>query len=212
MSHKPNQIQQQTPWDRLPLSTTHKHKNRYAKTYVSIRKCFTLISSQYVCVFAFFIDFQLVCEFYELCYSRLFTMSAISTVRKICISWWSRLFSHLIVIKTFSDLTERSINPVFPYLWSELWYIFSQNIQYLACLFFFSVAFFKNMYFVFTWNLHIFVMEDTWFGSAYHVIKPLFNILILTIHPAVFCWWKLSGPGGFVVSVSLLLLFYFPSY
>ncbi len=61
-------------------------------------------------------------------YSRLFTMSAISTVRKICVSWWSRLFSHLIVIKTFSDLTERSINPVFPYLWSELWYIFSQNI------------------------------------------------------------------------------------
>ncbi len=55
-------------------------------------------------------------------------MSAISTVRKICVSWWSRLFSHLIVIKTFSDLTERSINPVFPYLWSELWYIFSQNI------------------------------------------------------------------------------------
>lgn len=157
-----------------------------------------------VCVFVCVLyRLSISCKFYELCYSRLFSISAISTVHKICVSWWSRLFSHFAVMKIFSDLTERGINPVFPYLWSELCYIFIQNI--------FCLLVFPQLYSVFTWNLHIFVVEDTRFGSAY-VIKPLFNILILTIHPAVFCWWKLLSSGGFVVSVSvsLLLFFLFP--
>lgn len=84
--------------------------------------CYTCVR---VCVIvSFFIGFQLVCAFYELCYSRPFSLSAMSTVHMIFVSWWSKLFSHFIVMKTFSDLTERGINPVFLYLWSELWEIF----------------------------------------------------------------------------------------